>query len=64
MQSRREFLGQAVILAGGLILPAGVEAAAKAAAALSYDVVIYGGTSAAVTAAIQTARMGKSVAIV
>lgn len=29
-----------------------------------YDVVIYGGTSAAVTAAVQSNRMGKSVAIV
>ncbi|GAB4129411.1 MAG: hypothetical protein Kow0040_05380 [Thermogutta sp.] len=29
-----------------------------------YDVVIYGGTSAAVTAAVQTAKMGKSVVIV
>lgn len=31
---------------------------------VQYDVVIYGGTSAAVTAAIQTRRMGKSVVIV
>lgn len=29
-----------------------------------YDVVIYGGTSAAVTAAVQTAKMGKSVVVV
>ena len=29
-----------------------------------YDVVIYGGTSAAVMAAVQSQRMGKSVAIV
>ncbi|MGQ9913041.1 MAG: FAD-dependent oxidoreductase [Thermogutta sp.] len=29
-----------------------------------YDVVIYGGTSAAVTAAVQTAKLGKSVVIV
>jgi hypothetical protein len=33
-------------------------------AAASYDVVIYGGTSAAVTAAVQVKRMGGSVAIV
>lgn len=30
----------------------------------SYDVVIYGGTSAGVTAAIQAAKMGKSVALI
>lgn len=34
------------------------------ATAQSHDVVIYGGTSAGVAAAIQTARMGKSVVIV
>ena len=32
--------------------------------AQQYDVVIYGGTSAGVAAAVQTARMGKSVALV
>jgi len=30
----------------------------------NYDVVIYGGTSAAVTAAVQTAKMGKTVVVV
>src|SRR3954462_298557 len=30
----------------------------------TYDVVVYGGTSAAVTAAVQAKRMGKSVVIV
>ena len=30
----------------------------------TYDVVVYGGTSAGVTAAIQTAKMGKSVVII
>ncbi|MPY90222.1 MAG: FAD-dependent oxidoreductase [Luteitalea sp.] len=37
---------------------------AQAAEPESYDVVIYGGTSAAVSAAVQVARMGKTVAIV
>lgn len=32
--------------------------------ALEYDVVIYGGTSAGVSAAVQTARMGKSVILI
>ena len=31
---------------------------------LEYDVVIYGGTSAGVSAAVQTARMGKSVILI
>ena len=30
----------------------------------SYDVVVYGGTSAAITAAVQAAKMGKTVAVV
>ena len=30
----------------------------------TYDVVIYGGTSAGIAAAIQTSRMGKSVLLV
>ncbi len=34
------------------------------AAAVEYDVVVYGGTSAAVTAAVQAAKMNKSVIIV
>ncbi|MBL9200999.1 MAG: FAD-dependent oxidoreductase [Opitutaceae bacterium] len=38
--------------------------AAGSLVAADYDVVIYGGTSAAVTAAVQVARMGKTVAIV
>jgi len=39
-------------------------AAAAAVEGGTYDVVIYGGTSAAVTAAVQAQRMGKSVVIV
>ncbi len=38
--------------------------AASSARAADYDVVIYGGTSAAVTAAVQVKTMGKSVVIV
>ncbi|MBE7501301.1 MAG: FAD-dependent oxidoreductase [Verrucomicrobiales bacterium] len=37
---------------------------APALSAATYDVVVYGGTSAGVIAAVQTARMGKSVIIV
>lgn len=37
---------------------------ASLAVAKDYDIVVYGGTSAAVTAAVQSARMGKSVIIV
>jgi hypothetical protein len=46
-----------ITLSLAVIFPASVRAA-------DYDVVVYGGTSAGVAAAIQTARMGKSVVIV
>ncbi len=60
----RLFRGLLVAVAAPLLslFPAG--AAEDAEATHRYDVVIYGGTSAGVTAAIQTARMGKSVLIV
>jgi hypothetical protein len=47
-----------VLVVSGLIM------ALEAAAPQSYDVVVYGGTSAGVTAAIQARRMGKSAVIV
>jgi len=37
---------------------------AQSHAAEDFDVVIYGGTSGGVTAAIQTARMGKTVVLI
>src|SRR6478672_8586122 len=48
----------AVLLSAWLSLPAAVEQTA------TYDVVIYGGTSAAITAAVQAQRMGKTVVVV
>jgi hypothetical protein len=48
----------ALFLAAWLSLPAPVEQTA------TYDVVIYGGTSAAITAAVQARRMGKTVVVV
>jgi hypothetical protein len=38
--------------------------AGMAAEGGTYDVVVYGGTSAAVTAAVQSKRVGKSVVVV
>jgi len=46
------------LCAGSLFSSAGAGAAAP-----DYDVVVYGGTSAGVTAAVQAARMGKSVVL-
>jgi ribulose 1,5-bisphosphate synthetase/thiazole synthase len=47
-----------------LALLTALAATALTAAEQSYDVVVYGGTSGGVTAAVQTARMGKRVALV
>lgn len=49
-----------VVQAAGLLLLA----LAPALSARTYDVVVYGGTSAGVIAAVQTARLGRSVIIV
>lgn len=53
----------ALVVAAALVL-AIAGRASSAADAQDYDVVIYGGTSAAVTTAVQAKRMGKTVAIV
>ena len=47
-----------------ILIGVGAIAAGKAQPRVSYDVVIYGGTSAAVVAAVQAQRMGKSVIVV
>lgn len=63
--SRRDFLQQSLALTGGLTLPLIMGQPGHGQDEnREYDVVIYGGTSAAITAAVQVRRMGKSVAIV
>ena len=60
--SRREFLYGSLGIAAALL--AEPQARADRNKDREYDVVIYGGTSAAATAAIQVRRMGKSAVIV
>ena len=60
-RTRRAFLCQSLGVAGGLSAASISRAAPNEN---TYDVVIYGGTPAAVTAAVQVKRMGQSVAIV
>jgi hypothetical protein len=62
--SRRDFLVGSLAVAGGLALQPGERSEAAPTTAMEYDIVIYGGTSAAITAAVQAKRMGKSVVIV
>lgn len=63
MKSKPMFLvskfGRNLLLGLALLGQMGVQAATEA-----YEVVIYGGTSAAITAAVQVKRLGKSVAVV
>src|SRR5215213_6829808 len=47
-----------------LLLPLLLSAVASHAAAPSYDVVVYGGTSGGIAAAIQAARMGKTAVLI
>ncbi|MCX5682431.1 MAG: FAD-dependent oxidoreductase, partial [Planctomycetota bacterium] len=54
----------ALIIALGLVAAVAAPVGARADAPLSYDIVIYGGTAGGVAAAIEAARMGKSVAII
>lgn len=52
------------IMVLGLALALASAATPVRAADYTYDVVVYGGTSGGVTAAVQAARMGKSVALI
>ena len=54
----------AILLAAALLTSTGCTTPHGLRSTHEYDVVIYGGTSAAVTAAVQVKRMGKSVIIV
>ncbi len=53
----------AIILFGGLLLPSSCEKPNQASLH-QYDLIVYGGTSAGVIAAVQAKKMGKTVAIV
>lgn len=64
---RRKFI-QSITMGGGIVASPGISALVNATAVgvqqYNADIIIYGGTSAAVTAAVQAKRMGKSVIIV
>jgi len=60
----RTVLAATLVIAAFLAHPGKAPASVAALSQAEYDLVIYGGTSAAVTAAIQAKRMGRSVVIV
>lgn len=59
--NRRDFLAA---MSTGVAVSAGLEMQSAGAAELKADLVVYGGTSAGVAAAIQGARMGKNVIVI
>jgi hypothetical protein len=63
-RSRRDFLARSLAAAGGLALPLSAAPAGDRNPLMEFDIVIYGGSSAAITAAVQARRMGRTVVIV
>lgn len=61
--NRRNFIKSSMALAGGLILP-GYLAGCRAQDQTPYDIVVYGGTSAGIIAAVTGSQKGRSVILV
>jgi len=59
--NRRRFIKGSTIAAGGLLLPFSYWACNRGTDPGVYDLVVYGGTSSGIVAAVQAARMGLSV---
>ncbi len=64
MITRRNFIKGSFSLAGGLLLPAYLTKCQLPGGEEEFDLVVYGGTSAGIVAAVQAARLGRSVIIV
>ncbi len=62
--NRRDFLKGSIAITGGLFLPAHLIGCQRGENDTEFDVVVYGGTSAGVIAAVQAVKMGKSVVLV
>lgn len=62
--NRRNFLKGSMALAGGFILPGYLAGCRNVNQPAEYDLVIYGGTSAGIIAAVAAARKGRSVVLV
>jgi hypothetical protein len=61
--SRRDLLKRSLAAGAGLWLPAGLTACGSARESI-YDIVVYGGTSAGIIAAVHAARSGRSVVLI
>ncbi|MDR8390374.1 FAD-dependent oxidoreductase [Aliifodinibius sp. S!AR15-10] len=62
--NRREFFKSGLALAGGVILPAELLGSNRFQDDSEYDIVVYGGTSGGVIAAVTAARKGRSVILI
>lgn len=61
---RRNFLKSSLVLSGGLLLPGYLSEYQEVKGDEKFDIVVYGGTSAGVIAAITAARKGRSVILI
>jgi hypothetical protein len=62
--NRRKFIRGTAVLTGSIFLPWGLAGCRFPGEGSQYDIVIYGGTSGGIAAAVQSARMGLSVILV
>ncbi len=62
--NRRKFIKGSVVVAGGLLVPFSYSGCRSDNGKNTYDLVVYGGTSAGIVAAVQAARLGLSVVLV
>ena len=62
--NRRDFLKGSLVLTGGLLLPKYLAGCQESIDGNIFDIVVYGGTSAGVIAAVHAVKMGKSVVLV
>ena len=62
--NRRNFIKGSFVLAGGIFLPAHLAGCRHFGREKEYDIVVYGGTSGGIVAAVQAARAGLSVVLV
>ena len=60
--NRRNFLKGSLVLTGGLLMPSYLTSCKSRDQ--GYDVVVYGATSAGIIAAVQAARLGRSVILI
>ncbi len=62
--NRRNFIKGSFVLAGGILVPLNMAGCRTDGRVSSYDLVVYGGTSSGIIAAVQASRLGLSVVLI